>query len=56
VDYLTLFKYIASLVGDREPELGGELFLPSLACTNKLIKEDLGWKPLYATYRTGLIN
>lgn len=56
VDYHTLFQYIAALAGGREPELGGDPFLPSLGCTNALIKKELDWKPIFATYRTGLVN
>lgn len=54
VDYRTLYDYIAAQVGGAEPRPGGEVVLPSLRCSNTRIKAELGWEPLYATYRAGL--
>jgi len=54
VDYRTFYHYIAAQVGGAEPRPGGEVFLPSLGCSNARIKAELGWEPLYATYRSGL--
>jgi nucleoside-diphosphate-sugar epimerase len=54
VDYRTLYGYIAAYAGGPEPQPGGESFLPSLACSNARIKQDLSWHPVYATFRSGL--
>jgi nucleoside-diphosphate-sugar epimerase len=54
VDYRTLYGYIAAHEGGPEPQAGGESFLPSLACSNARIKQDLAWYPVYATFRSGL--
>jgi 2-alkyl-3-oxoalkanoate reductase len=56
VDHHTLYGYIAARTGSPEPRSGGEVFLPSLGCSNFRIKSDLGWEPLYPTYRAGLAN
>jgi nucleoside-diphosphate-sugar epimerase len=56
VDYRTLYDYITARMGSPEPRPGGEVFLPSLGCSNARIKSDLGWEPLYPTYRAGLAN
>lgn len=54
VDYQILYHYIAAQVGGEEPGAGGEAFLPSLGCSNARIKAELGWKPLFATFCSGL--
>jgi nucleoside-diphosphate-sugar epimerase len=54
VDYRTLYRYIAALVAGRQPHAGGKAVLPSVGCSNTRIKTELGWEPLYATYRAGL--
>ena len=54
VDYRTLYHYIAAQAGGQEPRTGGEAVLPSGGCNNTRIKTELGWEPLYATYRAGL--
>jgi nucleoside-diphosphate-sugar epimerase len=60
VDYRTLYHYVTAQVNSAEPRPGGEaalrgaLVLPSLGCSNRRIKAELGWEPLYATYRSGL--
>ena len=56
VDWSTLYSYIAAEVGAPEPEPGGEIFLPSLGCSNARIKAELKWEPLYATYQAGLVS
>jgi nucleoside-diphosphate-sugar epimerase len=53
VNYRTLFQYIASQVDGAKPRSGGKVYLPSLGCSNARIKVELGWEPLYATYRSG---
>jgi nucleoside-diphosphate-sugar epimerase len=60
VDYRTLYHYLAAQANAPEPPPGGAvslrgaLVLPSLGCRNTRIKTELGWEPLYATYRSGL--
>jgi 2-alkyl-3-oxoalkanoate reductase len=54
VDDCTLFGYIAAQAGVPEPAPGGPVFLPSLGCSNARIKTELGWSPVYPTYRSGL--
>lgn len=54
VETHTLYHYLAAQVDGAEPQPGGEAFLPSLGCSNARIKAELGWQPLYATYRAGL--
>jgi len=56
VAWLTLYRYLAAQVNASEPEPGGELFLPSLGCSNARIKAELKWEPLYATYQAGLAS
>lgn len=50
----TLFRYVAAQVNGPEPQPSGEVFLPSLGCSNTRIKDELGWEPVFATYRAGL--
>lgn len=54
VAYRTLYHYVAAQVDGPEPRPGGDVVLPSLGCSNRRIKTELGWEPLYATYRAGL--
>lgn len=54
VEYRTFYRYVAAQVDGAEPQPGSEAVLPSLGCSNARIKSELGWKPLYATYRAGL--
>ena len=54
VDYRTLYNYLAAQVNGSDPRPGGEIVIPSLGCSNTRIKTELGWEPLYATYRAGL--
>jgi 2-alkyl-3-oxoalkanoate reductase len=60
VDYRTLYYYVAAQVNGAEPRPGGEVVLrggvvlPSLGCRNTRMKTELGWEPLYPTYRSGL--
>jgi nucleoside-diphosphate-sugar epimerase len=54
VSFGELFRYLAAQVDATEPQTGGEAFLPSLGCSNARIKEDLGWRPMLASYRSGL--
>ena len=54
VTHREVLNYIAARVGSAEPAAGGDVLLPSVACSNKRIKESLGWTPVYPTYRSGL--
>jgi nucleoside-diphosphate-sugar epimerase len=54
VDYRTLYHYIAAQENGPQPQTGGEAVLPSAGCSNTRIKTELGWEPLYATFRAGL--
>ena len=54
VDYRTLYHYIAAQENGPQPQAGGEAVLPSVGCSNTRIKIELGWEPLYATFRAGL--
>jgi nucleoside-diphosphate-sugar epimerase len=66
VTYRELLNYIAQILGARKPMsipvflakwmLGAQatdFFLASARCRNQRIKEKLGWKPHYPTYREG---
>jgi nucleoside-diphosphate-sugar epimerase len=54
VEYRTLYGYIAAQMNAMEPRSGGAIMLPSLGCSNARIRHELGWEPIYATYRSGL--
>ncbi|MEW5798307.1 MAG: NAD(P)H-binding protein [Bacteroidota bacterium] len=53
VTYRELLTYIAHLEGGPEPTSDGTN-IPSLGCSNRLIKTELDWEPLYPSYRSGL--
>lgn len=54
VTYRTLFDYIAAQEGSPVPEAGAPEALPSLVCSNKRIRSELGWTPVFSTFKTGL--
>lgn len=54
VRYRDLYQYIAALVDSPDAEAGGPILLPSLGCSNKKLKSELRWVPLYPTYISGL--
>lgn len=54
VTYQQLFGYIAAQVGGVAPQPGGPRLWPSLSCSNARIKADLGWHPVFPTFRSGL--
>lgn len=54
VTYRDLFRYIAAQEGSLPPEPGGDTTLPSLACSNARIRSELGWSPVFKTFRSGL--
>jgi nucleoside-diphosphate-sugar epimerase len=55
VTYRELYAHIAALQGAETPA-GGDPEVRSLACSNVRIKAALGWEPLYATYRSGIVG
>jgi len=54
VTYRDLYGYVATQAVGVEPRSGGEKTMPSLGCSNAKLKSDLGWMPVYPTYRSGL--
>lgn len=54
VTYRRLFTYLTTQLGVEPPTTGGPRVLPSLACSNAKARRDLGWSPMYPTYRSGL--
>lgn len=54
VTYRRLFTFLAAQLGADPPPAGGPRVLPSLGCSNAKAKRDLGWEPMYPTYRSGL--
>lgn len=56
VRYTDLFDYISAQVGKEPVQNGAPRFLPSLGCSNKKAKDELGWQPAYPSYRSGLAN
>ena len=55
VDAATLYGYVAARAGGPEPLPGGPPE-PSLGCSNARLRADLGWRPAYPTYRSGLAD
>jgi len=54
VAWRELYGYVAAQEGGPNPAPGGPVVWPSLGCGNARIKADLGWRPAYPTYRSGL--
>ncbi len=54
VSYRRLFAHIAAQLGVAAPYEGGPRVLASLRCSNTLAKQELGWQPVYPSYRSGL--
>lgn len=54
VCYEELYTYIAAQVGAPKPPRDGPALRPSLGCSNRRIKAELGWQPAYPSYRSGL--
>lgn len=52
--YADLFAYIAAQAGVPEPQAGGPRQRASFACSNAKLKRELGWRPAYPSYRSGL--
>lgn len=55
VECRTLYHYIAAQENGPPPQAGGDAVLPSGGCSNARIKTELGWEPVYATFRAGLV-
>ena len=49
-----LFDYVAAIEGVRRPERGGPYGLRSFRVSNARLKEELGWRPGYPSWRSGL--
>jgi nucleoside-diphosphate-sugar epimerase len=54
VRYRELTTYVARLAGGPPPETGGPVRLASFRVSNAKLKSELGWRPRYASYRSGL--
>jgi nucleoside-diphosphate-sugar epimerase len=48
--------YVAQVVGAEPPRPGGRLGFPSFRMSNRRAREALGWAPLYADHRAGLVR
>jgi len=56
VTYRDLFKHLAALEGGPEPATGGAPApLPSFRVSNARARAALGWRPFYASYRSGYV-
>jgi nucleoside-diphosphate-sugar epimerase len=53
VSYRELLTYVSHLERGAQPAAGGT-GVPSLGCSNMRIKMELGWQPLFQSYRSGL--
>jgi nucleoside-diphosphate-sugar epimerase len=49
-----LFRYVAAQAGQATPPEGGPRFLPSLGVRNLKAQIQLGWRPVFPGYQTGL--
>ncbi|MCU7494307.1 MAG: NAD(P)-dependent oxidoreductase [Ignavibacteria bacterium] len=49
-----LFSYIAAVANAPLPQREEGLTLPSYRCSNKSFRDQTGWRPAFATYRSGL--
>jgi nucleoside-diphosphate-sugar epimerase len=54
VRYRDLTAYVARLAGGPPPETGGPSRLASFRVSNAKLKAELGWRPRFASYRSGL--
>ena len=54
VSYAELFGYIAAQAGAPAPAAGGPPIMASLGCSNARARRELGWRPAYPSYRSGL--
>jgi nucleoside-diphosphate-sugar epimerase len=51
-----VFGYLAEVAGTAPPEPGGRAGFPSFRVRNARAKAALGWAPLYADHRAGLVR
>jgi nucleoside-diphosphate-sugar epimerase len=51
-----VFSYVAELANAPEPQPGGRIGFPSFRVTNARARALLGWAPVYADYRAGLVR
>jgi len=49
-----LYDYINNLFGKSKSQSGGQRFLPSLRVSNKKIKTELLWEPMFSSYKSYL--
>jgi nucleoside-diphosphate-sugar epimerase len=56
VRYRELTEYVARLAGGPPPESGGPVRLASFRVSNAKLKAELGWRPRFASYRSGLAD
>jgi nucleoside-diphosphate-sugar epimerase len=54
VTWRELFEYVAAGVAAPPPTAGGPVRQPSFRARNELARRLLGWRPHYASYRSGL--
>lgn len=54
VRHRALTAYVARLAGGPPPETGGPIGLASFRVSNAKLKAELGWRPRFASYRSGL--
>lgn len=54
VRFISLFNHITSQLELSQPNTGGPKFLPSLGCSNLKARQELGWRPVYPSYLSGL--
>lgn len=52
--YDEIFNYISAQLNAPAPQPGGSNFFPSLGCSNAKARQELGWQPMYPSYRSGL--
>jgi hypothetical protein len=45
-----LYDYINNIFNNDESKNGADRFLPSLKVSNKKVKKELLWKPIYSSY------
>ncbi|GGE33159.1 dTDP-glucose 4,6-dehydratase [Primorskyibacter flagellatus] len=54
VSWHDLFTHIATLAGGPTPQVGGPPRFPSFPVSNARARDLLGWRPHFASYRSGL--
>lgn len=54
VRYRDLYGHIAAVHGGPTPATGGPVVAASQRVSNRRLKDALGWRPLFPTYRSGI--